>query len=129
MKELKRILCAEDEPDIQIIIQTIFESFGDYEVEICSNGLELLELAPTHMPDLIILDVMMPKLDGINTFARLKKANELKDIPVIFITAKAQAHEVKSLIETGALDVIIKPFDPLTLCKEIEEIWEKQFEN
>ena len=73
--------------------------------------------------DLCILDVMMPELDGPSTFNKLKEMEKLKNVPVIFMTAKAQVHEVEHFKSLGAIGVITKPFDPMTLCEEIQNIW------
>lgn len=127
MKELTKILYAEDEPDIQIVVETIFESFGKYELKTCSDGIEVLDNIKEYQPDLVLLDIMMPKLDGLSVFSKLQENEKTKNFPVIFMTAKVQSHEVESYLETGALGIITKPFDPLNLCSEIEAIWQKQF--
>lgn len=123
MKELKKILYAEDESDIQIIVETIIQSMSDYEIKICNNGKILLENVEQFKPDLILLDVMMPEMDGISTFKALQADEKTKNIPVIFMTAKAQVHEIKVFEDTGVIGVITKPFDPLQLCSQIAEIW------
>lgn len=125
MKELKKILYAEDEPDVQTIVEISVWSMSDYEIKICGNGKILLDCVEDYMPDLILLDVMMPEMDGPTTLKNLQLNEKTKDIPVIFITAKAQAHEVKLFEETGVIGVITKPFDPTTLCSSIKELWDK----
>lgn len=124
MKELKRILYAEDEPDVQTIVEIIFQSMSDFELKICSNGKLLMDCVEEYMPDLILLDVMMPEMDGPTTFKNLQANPSTKDIPVIFMTAKAQLHEVKIFQATGVIGIITKPFDPVALCPEIKKIWE-----
>lgn len=123
MKELKKILYAEDEPDVQTVVELTVQTMSDYEIQICNNGKEILSLVDEYKPDLIMLDVMMPEMDGPTTFRNLQANEKTKDIPVVFITAKAQVHEVEAFKETGALGVIIKPFDPITLCSQIKKIW------
>lgn len=125
MKQLKKIIYAEDEKDIQTIVQMVIDSISNYEIKFCDNGVELLEQYEEYAPDLIMLDVMMPELDGISTFNELKKLDKAKDIPVILITAKAQTHEVEEYLQQGLIGVITKPFDPMTICDTIQNIWEK----
>lgn len=124
MKELKKILYAEDEPDVQTIVELIVQSMSSYEIKICENGKKLLESVEDYEPDLILLDVMMPEMDGPTTFENLQLNEKTKNIPVIFMTAKAQIHEVKIFQEIGVIGVITKPFDPILLCSKIQEIWE-----
>lgn len=123
MSELKKILYAEDEPDIQAVAQMALENIGGFEVILCDSGLEALEVAPEAAPDLILLDVMMPGLDGPETLVKLREMESLKDTPVVFLTAKAMASEVERFKEVGAIDVIAKPFDPMTISDQIREIW------
>lgn len=126
MGELKRILYAEDEPDVQTVVGMIIESMSDYEIKICDNGKILLDCVEDYNPDLVLLDVMMPEMDGPTTFKNLHANEKTKDIPVIFMTAKAQIHEVQLFQETGIIGVITKPFDPVTLCTEIQKIWDEK---
>lgn len=125
MKELKKILYAEDEHDVQTIVQISVWSTSGYDIKICDNGQLLLNCVEEYSPDLILLDVMMPVMDGVTAFKRLKEDKKTKNIPVIFITAKAQMHEIKSFYDTGVIGVITKPFDPMSLCTTIKEIWEE----
>lgn len=128
MKELKKILYAEDEPDVQTVVELTIQTMSNYEIKICNNGKELLESIEAYNPDLILLDVMMPEMDGPTTFKHLQSNEKTKDIPVIFMTAKAQIHEVEIFKEIGALGVITKPFDPMSLCDEIRAIWNDKYE-
>lgn len=125
MKELKKILYAEDERDVQTIVEISVWSTSNYEIKICDNGKILLDCVEDYKPDLILLDAMMPEMDGITTLKNLRLNEKTKDIPVIFITAKAQTHEVKLFNESGVIGVITKPFDPILLCSSIKEIWDK----
>lgn len=125
-EKLKSILLVEDEPDIQEIARLSLESFGDFSVHICSSGKDALKKVPEIMPDLIILDMMMPVMDGLTTLKLLRENETIKHIPVIFMTAKAQSNEMKRYIDSGAIGAISKPFDPLKLVNEIEDIWENQ---
>lgn len=123
MKELKKILYAEDETDLQAIVEMTIQAMSNYEIKICDNGKKLLEIVEEYNPDLILLDVMMPEMDGPTTFKHLQSSEKAKDIPVIFMTAKAQTNEIEAFKETGALGIIIKPFDPVNLCNDIKKIW------
>ncbi len=123
MPELKRILLVEDDIDIQIVARLALCDVAGFDVEICGSGVEALERAPDFAPDLILLDVMMPELDGRSTFLELQRMEELIHTPVIFMTARAQPEEVAEYRRLGALDVIIKPFDPIRLGDHIRKIW------
>ena len=125
VRPLRRILYVEDEPDIQAIAQIALESIGGFTVEICSSGGEALDKATVFAPDLILLDVMMPGMDGPTTLETLRNLKQTEATPVIFMTAKAQPHEVERFRNLGALDVITKPFDPMTLSDVIKGIWAK----
>ena len=104
----------------------VIDAMSDYEIKICDNGKILLDCVDDYKPDLILLDVMMPEMDGPTTFKNLQANEQTKDIPVIFMTAKAQIHEVQLFQETGVIGVITKPFDPVTLCTEIQKIWNEK---
>lgn len=106
MKDLQKILYAEDEPDVQTVVELTIESMSDYSLKVCSNGKELLNCVEEYNPDLILLDVMMPEMDGPTTFEHLKKGEKTKDIPIIFMTAKAQTHEVEMFKNSGAIGII-----------------------
>lgn len=126
MQELKKILYAEDEPDIQTVVQMIIEAMSSYELKICDNGKKLLDCVDDYNPDLILLDVMMPEMDGLTTFKNLQASEKTKKIPVIFMTAKAQVHEVQKLMDLGVIGIITKPFDPVGLCPEITKLWDER---
>ncbi len=124
-RRLKRVLFVEDELDIQIVARLALEDIGHLEVEVCGSGSEALEIAPRFRPELILLDVMMPDPDGPATLKALALKPETASTPVVFVTAKAQNHEIEEYLELGALDVIVKPFDPMTLAARIHEIWRR----
>ncbi|AXS39851.1 response regulator [Breoghania sp. L-A4] len=123
MPQLRKIVYADDEPDIREVVSIILSAIGNYDVVSYASGAEALEKAAHESPDLILLDVMMPGLTGPETLAELRLRPETMNIPAIFITAKAQAHEIAWLMDTGAVGVVTKPFDPATLTQRIEEIW------
>lgn len=127
-KQLKTILYAEDEDDIRVIAQIALEDIGGFSVQYCSNGRVALETAQQFTPDLLLLDVMMPELDGPATLQHLRKMERFADIPAIFMTAKIQANEIADYKALGAIEVIAKPFDPVTLAELIKQAWTKHYE-
>lgn len=116
-----KILLVEDEPDIIRLVKFTLEQ-KNFEVVATSNGLAAIEIASTEKPDLILLDVMMPVINGYETCGRLKKNEKTKDIPVIILSAKAQKKEVDRALKVGAADFIAKPFSPRELREKIEKI-------
>lgn len=122
---LKRLLFVEDEPDIQVVARLALEAVGGFQVVICSSGKEALGKAPDFGPDLILLDVMMPGMDGPSTLLALREQPNTAATPVIFMTAKVQPYEVAEYKRLGALDVIAKPFDPMQLSATINSIWNR----
>ena len=121
--ELKQILVLEDEPDIRKIIAISLENIGGFTVEICDSGQAALIILSQQKPDLIILDVMMPVMDGPSFLKQIRQLPDLKDIPVIFMTAKVQSHEIEEYFAMGVIGVISKPFDPVALPDQIRELW------
>ena len=115
----KRILFIDDEEDIKILAQFCLESEAGWTTIGASNGKEGIAIAERERPDAILLDAMMPELDGLQTLAKLKANPKTKDIPTIFITAKAQASDRHRFYNAGAKGVINKPFDSLTLASQI----------
>ena len=124
-KELKRVLYVEDDASIRTIAITVLEAVGGFTVIACSSGREALAAAPTANADLILLDVMMPEMDGPATLKGLREIPQTARTPAIFMTAKVQSSEVLHYRSLGAIDVIPKPFDPMTLSAQISEIWQK----
>ena len=123
MSTLQRILYVEDEPDIQAVARLALEMVGGFTVKICSSGEEAVREAEAFAPDMILLDVMMPGMDGPSTLKALRALPTLADVPVAFMTAKVQPAEVEQFKALGARDVIPKPFDPMTLHSQIQAIW------
>lgn len=123
--ELKKILYAEDEADIRAVAQLSLETVGGFEVALCESGEEALEAVTDFDPDLILLDVMMPVLDGPSTLEKLREMDAFKTTPIVFFTAKAMPGEIERFKALGALEVISKPFDPMTLPDQIREIWNR----
>ena len=123
MAELKKILYAEDDPDIQVIAKMALETVGGFELCVCNSGSEAVENAVGFAPDLILLDVMMPGMDGPTAMQEIQKDPALAGIPVVFMTAKVMPSDIAGYKALGATDVISKPFDPMALPEQIREIW------
>lgn len=126
MPTLQNILYVEDEPDIQAVAQIALEMVGGFTLKICSSGQEALEAVQTFTPDLILLDVMMPGMDGPTTMLELRKQPQLTHTPMVFMTAKVQPGEIAEYLALGASGVIAKPFDPMKLAAEVRTIWEQK---
>lgn len=116
---------VEDDPDIQIVARMALEVVGGYTVSVCSNGQQALDEVADFGPDLILLDVMMPDMDGPTVLRHLKENPATAHFPVVFMTAKAQSHEIAAYRAMGALDVISKPFDAMLLSAKLAELWER----
>ncbi|MEM7590024.1 MAG: response regulator [Cyanobacteria bacterium P01_A01_bin.83] len=115
----KRILFIDDEDDIKTLAQFCLESEAGWEMISASGGIEGMAIAEAQQPDAILLDAMMPEIDGLQTLAKLQINPKTQHIPTIFITAKAQASDRRRFYSAGAKGVINKPFDSLTLASQI----------
>lgn len=124
-EELKRILFVDDDEDIHMIVKMCLREIPNSQVRSAFSGEEAIRILMDFHPQLILLDVMMPNMDGISTLQALKLLPSFSKIPVIFLTAKAQKSEIAEYFNYGVLDVIVKPFNPLHLAKDILQIWEK----
>ena len=125
MTELKRILHVEDDRSIQAVAKVALEAIGGFQVLSCSGGQEALKNVLDFAPHFILLDVMMPDMDGPQTLERLRELINLEQIPVAFMTAKVQPNEIAHYLSLGAHDVIIKPFDPMQLANQVRAIWQR----
>jgi CheY-like chemotaxis protein len=123
--KLERVLYVEDDSDIRAVAQIALEIVGGLHLRACSSGTEALQVAESFKPDLLLLDVMMPGMDGPTTLARLRQLAQTALTPVIFMTAKVQASEVAYYRSLGALGVIAKPFDPMSLAAQVRQLWEQ----
>lgn len=117
-----RILLIEDDPDIQKMVRLSLMYQGGHQVTTASCGKEGLEKAAAENPDLILLDVMMPEMDGYETIKALKAQPGTRHIPVVFLSARAQQVEIQKGRELGAIGYLVKPFDPMTLASQLDEI-------
>ncbi len=121
---MAKILVAEDERDIRELIGFTL-GLADFEVVLAQDGLEAVEEAPVEKPDLIILDVRMPRMSGYEACRQLKKDPATTDIPVVFLSAKGQEKEIEEGLDSGALDYIVKPFAPDQLVNQVRGILEE----
>ena len=119
---IKKVLLIDDDADVRRIGSMSLRKLGGFEVLLASSGAEGLMMAEQMLPDLILLDIIMPGLDGMVTIAELKKSPKAKGIPVIFLTSARDVATSESVREVGALDVIYKPLDPLRLPAQAREI-------
>lgn len=120
---LRRVLLVEDDVDIQFVATMALESVGGLTVLACRSGEEAVARFGEVAPDLVLLDVMMPGMDGPETLAALRRLPGGDGVPVVFMTARVQAYEVARYRELGAANVIAKPFDPMTLADSVQSIW------
>jgi CheY-like chemotaxis protein len=125
-KPLQRILLVDDEADIRAVARLALEAVGGFEVQECASGFAAPAAITAHAPQLVLMDVMMPGQDGMETLKALRATPGLAQVPVVFMTAKVQPQEVAAFRSLGALDVIAKPFDPMTLAQTVRQIWERQ---
>lgn len=123
----RRILVVDDEDDIREVAQLSLEMSGGWDVMTASSGPDALRIAASERPDAILLDVMMPEMDGPATFRALQAAPETREIPVVLLTAKVQPSDQRALASLGVAAVLSKPFDPMTLSSQIAAVlgWEE----
>ncbi|HEY9649180.1 MAG TPA: response regulator [Coleofasciculaceae cyanobacterium] len=126
----KRILIIEDEANLRTVVRTCLEMLGGWEVLQASSGQEGLLLAQREKPDVILLDAMMPGMDGITVLEELLAHPELQDIPVVFLTAKVELTQPQRFLKLGARGAIAKPFNPLTLHNQVTTAlgWDSELE-
>ena len=115
------VVLAEDDPDIQLVARLALKRAG-FTVTVVSNGQEALDTVRRQPPDVVLLDWMMPELDGLETCRRLKADPQTATIPVVFLTAKSQEAEIQRGLSLGASGYVTKPFDALTLGEQIKQI-------
>ncbi len=123
MTELKKVLHVEDDPSIRMVAGIALEKVGKLEVLSCESGQMALEKAVAFDPQVLLLDVMMPNMDGPATLMQLREILDVDSKLVLFMTAKVQQKEIDEYLGIGAFGVIIKPFDPMTLASQIQTHW------
>jgi CheY-like chemotaxis protein len=119
MNDACRILLVDDDSDIRTVTRLALQLVAGHVVEECASGAEALAKAPEFAPDLIVMDVLMPEMDGVATMRAMRKDPRFSSTPIIFLTATAQTSNITDFLRMGALCVIRKPFDPLELVEEI----------
>jgi two-component system, OmpR family, response regulator len=120
--DIRSILLIDDDPNIRKLARMSLEKVGHFHVMVAASGQEALDMILSPIPDVIVLDLMMPGLDGKQTLTRLKSNRLTSAVPVVLMTAKLAGLEMDELMSLGAAGVIIKPFDPLTLPQEIRKL-------
>lgn len=123
--QLTRIMLVEDEEDIRTVAELALESVGGFCLKSMASGTLALAELTEFRPQLILLDVMMPGMDGPATLKAIRRIPGFEQTPVVFMTAKVQPEEVREYLALGAVDVIPKPFDPMLLSDQIRAIWER----
>jgi CheY-like chemotaxis protein len=123
MKSQGTILCIDDEPAILDVLKETLDS--DYEILTATNGKEALAVLDKKLPDLIISDISMPKMDGLEFLSNLKKRGLSIKIPLIFLTARGQVSDVEKGVGQGAYGYIVKPFLPTRLVEKVDEVFTK----
>jgi len=121
---MAKILIAEDERDIRELVNFSLQ-FGGFTVVQAANGAEAVEQAQKELPDLILMDVRMPKMTGYEACRQMKSMPELRDIPVVFLSAKGQESEIQTGLEVGAEEYILKPFAPDELVKQVQAVLDR----
>ncbi len=119
---IEQVLLIDDDPSIRKIAEISLSRVGKWRVFLADSGLQALDVVSREQPDVILLDVMMPGMDGPTTLKYLREKHSLSNTPIIFMTAKVQKHEIDTYCQMGAAGVISKPFDPMLLPAEVERI-------
>jgi CheY-like chemotaxis protein len=121
---MAKILIAEDERDIRDLVLFTLR-FAGHEVVAVENGALAVEAAPLEMPDLILMDVRMPRMTGYEACAHIKADERVRHIPVVFLSAKGQDSEIQAGLEAGAAEYLLKPFGPMELAEKVRELLER----
>ncbi|WP_370263159.1 response regulator [Limnobacter sp.] len=127
MNSPRKVLHVEDDPTLRKLVKMALERIGGMEVLSCERGSDAVRQAPDYNPDIILLDAMMPEMDGPQTFKALTCTMDLSNTPVLFMTARVQAEELEEYRSLGAFGVIPKPFDPTTLHRELADNYLRYF--
>jgi two-component system OmpR family response regulator len=122
---LNRVLLVEDDPDIQAMVAFALEKVGGLRVAACASGPEAIAKAPEFLPEIVLLDVMLPGMDGPATLRALRDLPQTAATPIVFMTARVQPHELEAYRKAGACDILVKPFDPTRLPGLLRAIWRR----
>ena len=123
---MPKILVAEDETDIRELVAYSLVNIGGFEVIKAKNGLEAVDLARAELPDLILMDVRMPKMTGVEACVQLKTIPETQAIPIVFLSAMGQEQEIQQGIDVGGVEYILKPFAPDVLMNKVRDILQRE---
>jgi two-component system, OmpR family, response regulator len=123
VRELRRILLVDDDRSIRAVARLALERVGGFTVDECASGREVPDVMTRFAPDLVLLDVVMPDVNGPEVLHSLRAKPETASVPVVFLTARTSAEDTAKLHGSGVIGVLAKPFDPMTLSDEIREIW------
>ncbi len=121
--QLNKVLYVEDDADIQVVARMALETVGGLTLEVCSSGEEALSKGEGFAPDLMLLDVQMPGMDGPTTLVSLREIPALVNVPAVFMTAKVMPADVEHYNSLGVLGVIPKPFNPMELAEQVRDLW------
>ncbi|RNF51686.1 response regulator [Marinomonas hwangdonensis] len=125
MSELQKVLYVEDDVDIREIATIALQDIGGLTVEVCESGTQALTVIDDFAPQLVLLDVMMPDMNGPETLVALRQQGSVTDATVVaFMTAKVHPEELERYYELGVTNIISKPFDPMTLADDVRAIWD-----
>jgi two-component system OmpR family response regulator len=125
MVVLNKVMYVDDEEDLRSLVEMSLQMVGGMEVHLCASGQEALARLPEIRPDLILLDVMMPNMDGLETLKAIRLLPGFAELPVVFMTAKIRPTEISHLRDLGVAEVIAKPFDVMELPDQVREIWSR----
>lgn len=117
-----KLLLVDDDEDIRTVASFCLRKIGGFEVVLADSAAECLRKAPVEKPDVVLLDVMMPGVDGVEALSQLRANPDTRSIPVIFLTAKVQRHEIEHYLSLGAEGVLQKPFDPMRLPQQVRDL-------
>jgi CheY-like chemotaxis protein len=123
LKSLQRILLADDEPDILEVSRIALETVGGYKVAVCESGADFLKLLPEFEPDFVIIDALMPDMNGLEVLSQMRMVDGFRKTPAVFLTGLVLERDLRALRASGAAAVITKPFDPMKLPQQINDIW------
>ncbi len=122
---LKRISYVDDDTDIRAVARLALEDVAGYNLQVCQSGSEALNVIPDFDPDVILLDHMMPGMDGVETYHALRRNPETSTTPIVFMTARARGQDADPYADLDIAGVIPKPFDPMSLAKDLEALWRR----
>ena len=126
VRKLKSILYVEDDLHVRTTAKLVLEVLGKFEVRDCASGRDALRAAQDFYPDLILLDMMMPELDGIRTLAMLRLLPHLCDTPAMFVTGMTSPEDIERYVQAGVIGVIPKPVSPLRLSAQVQGLWQQR---